>query len=199
MNPYSLSDLDLLTSLTGLKVEEAQILYTNAGGFQGLGRMSYDELRHQGVSPSKATKIVATMEVCRRKVNETFDVENPIKSSKDGYWIMASHLMDLNVEEFWVVVTNRANVVTKKIKISEGGMHGTVVDVKVLMKKVLLAGASGIMIYHNHPSGNLYPSNEDRLLTKKIKSACELLDIRLLDHMIIAGNKYTSFTDEGWL
>ena len=86
-----------------------------------------------------------------------------------------------------------------KWKLSAGGMHGTVVDVKVLMKYALSKNASGILIAHNHPSGNLCPSEEDRLLTKKISQAAQLLDIRLLDHIIVAGNKYTSFADEGWL
>lgn len=207
IGPSSLSDAELLAIIlrTGSRemtaIGLAQSILKHCGGsLNHLARCSINDLTAiKGVGPAKAVEIIAAIEIGKRKISQTHQEVESIRSSKDAYWTVAAQLMDLNIEEFWVVICNRANKVMDKWKLSAGGMHGTVVDVKVLMKYALSKNASGILIAHNHPSGNLCPSEEDRLLTKKINDAAQLLDIRLLDHIIVAGNKYTSFADEGWL
>ena len=107
--------------------------------------------------------------------------------------------MDLQHEEFWAVYLNRANRVILQKKISEGGVSGTVADPKIIYKSALEHLASGIIVVHNHPSGNLTASQQDIALTKKLKEGAKALEIQLLDHLIIAGNTYLSFADEGIL
>ena len=207
LGPSRLSDAELLAIIlrTGSRelsaIGLAQYLLKECGGsLSQLAKCSVSDLVHiKGIGPVKAIEIMAAIEIGKRKISEINRETESIRSSKDAYWTVASQLMDLTTEEFWVVICNRANKVLDKIRLSAGGMHGTVVDVKVLMKLALNKGASGILIAHNHPSGNLSPSEEDRSLTRKIQQAATLLDIRLLDHIIVAGNKYTSFADEGWL
>lgn len=207
IGPSSLSDAELLAiilrtgnrSLSAIGLAQ-HVLKECGGSLNALARKKINDLtRIKGVGPAKAVEIMAALEIGKRKISEDHHMGEAIRSSKDAYWTIAPQLMDLNTEEFWMVVCNRANKVIDKIRISSGGMHGTVVDVKVLMKFALEKGASGILIAHNHPSGNLSPSEEDRLLTKKIDQAARLMDINLLDHIIVAGNKYTSFADEGWM
>lgn len=123
-----------------------------------------------------------------------------IKSSKDAYEILINHWdrdkLDL-LEQFKVVLTNRANKVLGIIEIASGGISGVAVDLKLVFIAALKAGASGILISHNHPSGNLTPSQPDLDLTRKIKKGCEILEITLLDHIILTSEKYYSFADEG--
>jgi DNA repair protein RadC len=107
--------------------------------------------------------------------------------------------MDIPHEEFWILLLNRANRVIRKHKISLGGVHGTVADPKIIFKTALEELASGIIVAHNHPSGNLTPSQQDIDLTRKLKEAGKLLEIQLLDHLIVAGKQYYSFADEGLL
>lgn len=207
LGPSRLSDAELLAIIlrTGSRelsaIGLAQYLLKECGGsLSQLAKCSVSDLIHiKGIGPVKAIEIMAAIEIGKRKISEINREAESIRSSKDAYWTVATQLMDLTTEEFWVVICNRANKVLDKIRLSSGGMHGTVVDVKVLMKLALNKGASGILIAHNHPSGNLSPSEEDRSLTRKIQQAATLLDIRLLDHIIVAGNKYTSFADEGWI
>ena len=129
--------------------------------------------------------------------------ENPIggisvkvaHNESDAYWHLSPVLMDLNTEEFWILLCNRANIVTDRVRISSGGIHGTVVDVKVVLRLALEHGASALVLGHNHPSGGLTPSEEDKRLTSKLTEAARLMDIRILDHLIIAGNSYFSFLE----
>jgi DNA repair protein RadC len=124
-----------------------------------------------------------------------------ISGSKDGYELLRQLWSDKieYVEEFCVLLLNRANQVLGVTRISQGGTCGTVVDVKCLFQAVLAANASQIIIFHNHPSSNCTPSTSDRLLTSKIKQAGLLLDVALLDHIILTNENYFSFADEGSL
>jgi DNA repair protein RadC len=108
-------------------------------------------------------------------------------------------MLDLPYEEFWILHLNRANQVLAKEKIGQGGVSGTVADVRIILKSAINKLTSGLILAHNHPSGNLQPSNADKQLTEKIKNACRLLDISLLDHLIITNNSYFSFADNGLL
>jgi DNA repair protein RadC len=120
-----------------------------------------------------------------------------ITGSRDVYDIIKADLLDIPHEEFWVLLLNRANRVIKKWQISQGGIAGTVADPKIIFKLALDELASGIILAHNHPSGNLTASQADLDLTRKLKEAGKLLDIQVLDHLIVAGQKYFSFADEG--
>ena len=119
--------------------------------------------------------------------------------SSDVFDIFQPMLADLSYEEFWAVFLSRANRVIGKMKISQGGVSGTVTDVRLIMKKAVESLSSGIIICHNHPSGNTTPSDADKKITKKIKEAASFFDIQLLDHVIIAGKNYYSFADNNVL
>ncbi|MBL7850941.1 MAG: DNA repair protein RadC [Cyclobacteriaceae bacterium] len=158
-----------------------------------------DLTRIKGIGPAKAITIVAAMELGRRR-KDSDPVEKPkVGSSREAYDLLCGDLMDLPHEEFWVLLLNRANRLIRKHRISEGGVSGTVADPKVIFKSALDHLASGIIVAHNHPSGNRTASQSDIDLTRKLKEAGKFLEIQLLDHLIVCGPKYFSFADEGML
>ena len=166
-----------------------------------LGKVSIAELmRFKGIGEAKAITITAALELGRRRQLSEHKDRPKILSSKDGFNCIAPILMDLGHEEFWIILLNRANKVIGKERISTGGVSGTVVDAKIIFRKALeIAPASSIILCHNHPSGNLKPSQADIDLTAKLRKAGKTLDILVLDHLIIAENRYYSFADEGRL
>jgi DNA repair protein RadC len=158
-----------------------------------------DLTRIKGIGPAKAITIVAAMELGRRR-KESEPVEKPrVGSSQEAYDLLCGDMIDLPHEEFWVLLLNRANRLIRKHRISEGGVSGTVADPKVIFKTALDHLASGIIVAHNHPSGNRTASQSDIDLTRKLKEAGKFLEIQLLDHLIVCGPKYFSFADEGML
>lgn len=167
-----------------------------------LARLTMDELmaKYKGVGPAKAVCLAAAFELGRRnreQLSENRDVV--IRSSEDVAKMMMPVMEGLDYEEFWVLMLARNNRVKYRRCISQGGTAGTVVDVKLLLKRAVDCLASGIILVHNHPSGNASPSGEDDRLTRKIKEGAAYLDIRVLDHVIIAHRKYYSYMDEGKL
>ncbi len=174
-----------------------EILSDHENCIDRLSKLDIDDLcKYKGVGLTKAVSIIAALELGRRR--KPIEVEKAkIQSSKDAYSILKQILGDLPHEEFWVLAMNRRNQVQKKILISRGGVSGTVVDVKLVFKPVLQMLSSAVIIAHNHPSGNLYPSKADKTLTKRIVEAGKLLDIEVLDHLIIGDQCYYSFADEG--
>ena len=163
-----------------------------------LGRYSTDELtRFMGVGPAKAVAIAAAIELGRRRKSTSANERVQIKSSNDAYQLMHSLIADLRVEEFWAVYLNRNNRVTKTKLISSGGVSGTVVDTKLIFQAALNCLCSSIILCHNHPSGNLSPSDADRRLTEKIVTGAQLLDVTVLDHIIVSHTGYFSFSDQG--
>ena len=199
----SLSDAELLGILlgSGSRNESAvglakRILNYAQNNLTELGRLGVDDLmQFKGVGEAKAVTLCSAFELARRRKSEVIE-RIKITSATDVFNEISPFLADLNHEEFWVFYLNRANIVLRKEKISSGGIAGTVVDNKIILKKALLNLASSIILVHNHPSGNLNPSIQDKKVTRKMKLACELLEINLLDHLIIAGNSYYSFADE---
>ena len=161
-----------------------------------LSRMPIAELcrSFKGVGPAKAVSLAAAFELGIRCRDEKTSQNDVVRSSKDAYSYMRRYLERLDREEFWIMTLSRSNRITDAVCISKGG---TSVDIKLLMKTAVDKLASGIIAVHNHPSGNLRPSAEDDRLTDKIKEAAKLLDMRLLDHIIIAGDDYYSYTDNG--
>ena len=199
----SLSDAELLGILlgSGSRNESAvglakRILNYAQNNLTEVGRLGVDDLmQFKGVGEAKAVTLCSAFELARRRKSEVIE-RIKITSATDVFNEISPFLADLNHEEFWVFYLNRANIVLRKEKISSGGIAGTVVDNKIILKKALLNLASSIILVHNHPSGNLNPSIQDKKVTRKMKLACELLEINLLDHLIIAGNSYYSFADE---
>ena len=173
-----------------------RILFASDHQFSELSRFSVEDFQqYKGIGEAKSVTLCALFEISRRRNKEKV-TKKIISGSNDVYLEMATYLMDLNHEEFWVVYLNRSHGIIKKERISKGGVSGTVVDSKLILKKSLLLLASSIVLVHNHPSGNRKPSEQDKIVTEKIKSACKLLEINLIDHIIIAGNSYYSFADE---
>lgn len=167
------------------------------GDLSLIARMSAQDFQKiKGIGPAKAISMVASFELARRKEKNCSAKINSITSSGDVFQIFKPLLADLPNEEFWVLYLNNGNKILKKDCISKGGVTSTVVDVKIIMKTALQYLATSIILVHNHPSGTLKASEQDKKITNKIKSAAKLLEINLLDHIIIARNAYYSFADE---
>ena len=203
----SLSDAELIAILIGSgNTEESavelskRILSSVGNNLNELGKTELAELmKFKGIGEAKAITIAAALELGRRR-KMTEVIKNPkITSSNDVFEIMEPIVADLKHEEFWVLILNQANKVIHKTKISSGGVSSTVADSKLIFKPALEKLGSSIILCHNHPSGNLKPSAADIQLTKKNVEAGKLLDIRVLDHIIVANNKYYSFADEGMM
>jgi len=203
----ALSDAELLAILlsSGNRDETAvqlaqRILKENKNSINELAKLHLNDLKkYKGVGEAKAVTIAAALEIGRRRTDESVEEKVKITTSKAAYAILRSKLSDLPHEEFWVIFMSRSNSVIKTECISKGGVTGTVVDARLILKPAIENLASGIILAHNHPSGNLRPSHDDISLTKKIKEAAKLMDISLQDHLIIGDQAYYSFADEGIL
>jgi DNA repair protein RadC len=201
----ALSDAELIAILIGSGTANLsavdvskKILLQGKNNLNELAKLSVKELmKVKGIGEAKAITIVAALELGRRRKEVDVEEKPKINTSKDAFDLIKGDLMDLPHEEFWVLLLNRANRVIKKKRVSEGGVSGTVADPKIIFKMALEELACGIVMAHNHPSSNLTPSQSDRDLTKKMKEAGKFLDVQLFDHIIVAGNKYFSFADEG--
>jgi len=175
-----------------------RVLSTMENNLNELGKQSvHDLMKFKGIGEAKAISIIAAMELGRRRKPEDKIKREQIITSKDAVDIFQPLLGDKSHEEFWILFLNRANVVTGKQAVSSGGMTGTVVDPKMVFKAALDAKAVGIILCHNHPSGNVKPSQQDIDLTKKLSAAGKLMEIAVLDHLIVAQSSYYSFADEG--
>lgn len=202
----SLSNAELLAIVFGSGLPgqsvihlSQEILADNDNRLSRLARLSISELtrKYRGIGPAKAISLVAAFELGMR-CQVDFKVADPqILGSQTVYEIMQPQMAKLRWEEFWVLHLSRANKVIARERLSHGGTAGTLVDVKLLMKSAIDKLSSGLIVVHNHPSGTLRPSNDDNKLTLRIKQACQLLDIRLLDHVIIAPQGFYSYADSG--
>ncbi|HTD39929.1 MAG TPA: DNA repair protein RadC [Mucilaginibacter sp.] len=203
----ALTDAELIAILigSGSRTESAvelskRILHHYDNDLNRLAKASIQELSNfRGIGEAKAISIIAALEIGRRRSEiETKAIET-ILGSKDAYSLMRRHLVDLNHEEFWIILLGRASKVLSKELISKGGLSGTVADPKIIFHIALQHQASGIILIHNHPSGNLKPSQSDISLTKNLSQAGRMLDIQVFDHLIITDNGYFSFGDESLL
>ncbi len=156
-------------------------------------------LKFRGIGEAKAVNIMAALELGRRRKEHGTSVKTVIANSNDAANYFRPLLEDLPHEEFWVLLLNRSNTVIDKFMISQGGVTGTVIDVKLILKVALERLACSLILCHNHPSGNMMASEADKKVTKKIKDAAELMEISVLDHVIIAHDQYLSFADEALL
>ncbi|WP_312343257.1 RadC family protein [Chryseobacterium binzhouense] len=158
-----------------------------------------DLMKFKGVGEVKAITIASSLEIGRRRAAQEIPEKPQISGSLDVYNVLKLHLSDLRTEEFWAVFLNQSNKVIHIAQLTQGGISQSIVDVRVLFKTALEHFSTGIIVAHNHPSGNKKPSTEDINITKKIKDAGNLMNIQLLDHLIITQNAYLSFADEGLL
>ncbi|PWG79640.1 RadC family protein [Pararcticibacter amylolyticus] len=201
----SLSEAELIAILigSGNRDETAvelskRILHYLDNDLEKLGRLSVNELsKFKGIGEAKAITIIAALELGRRRRETESRKVNRITGSRDVFLLMKRHFADLNHEEFWVVLLSRSNNVLSNHLISKGGQSGTVADPKVIFQTALENHAASVILSHNHPSGNLKPSQADLGLTRKLSEAGAFLDIPVLDHLIFGDNAYLSMADEG--
>jgi DNA repair protein RadC len=203
----TLSDAELLAILLGTgtrdlsAVELAQVLLKSVNNdLASFSKYSINELKKfKGIGEAKAVGIVAALELGRRRKETETKAKVKITSSKQVYEHMRSYLSDLQHEEFFVIYVNRANEIVQTKQISIGGLSGTIADGKVIFKQALELCAHGLILVHNHPSGQLKPSDPDRQLTKKMVEFGKYIDLCVLDHLIYTDSGYFSFADEGIL
>ncbi len=201
----ALSDAELIAILIGSgnrdqsAVELSKYILSNfSNDLNQLAKKTVKELMvFKGVGEAKAISILAALEIGKRRESSFVNEQKKITSSKDIFYLMNEKFRDLPYEEFWVIYLNRSNKIIEKIKMSQGGISGTVVDIRLILKKAIENLASSIILSHNHPSGQLKASQQDKELTQKLKKAAFYLDISVLDHVIVADNQYFSFADEG--
>jgi DNA repair protein RadC len=202
-----LSDAELMAILIGSgtkgqsALDIAKALLAKAGhDLHKLGILNLDEIcQTKGLGPARAVTLIAALELGRRrKLRETKTLIK-IRSSKDAFLEVQPMLIDLDYEEFWIILLSQSNHVLHKTCVSKGGMTATIADVRVIFREAISKRATGIIAAHNHPGGTLKPSRPDHILTKKLKETGVVLDIPLVDHLIVSNEGYVSFADEGWL
>ena len=177
-----------------------KILGSVENNWHNLSLLSLSDLmKFKGVGEAKAISIAAALEIGHRRAAQEVPEKIQIRESKDIYKVLQPYLSDLQTEEFWAVFLNQNNRIVGKARLSAGGINQSVVDVRILFKTALEHLSTAIAIAHNHPSGNLKPSQEDLRITKQIADAGKILNIQLLDHLIISQNAYFSFADENIL
>ena len=207
LGKHNLSDAELIAILLGSGSREEtavslaqRVLAASDNNLNLLGKQTLAELQgFHGIGEAKAVTIAAAMELGRRRQLIDLKDRPQIKSSYDSYNLLAPKIMDLPHEEFWILLLNRACKVIGRKLVSTGGSGATIVDVKMVFQKAVETNAPCLILCHNHPSGNCFPSNEDLKITKKLQEGAKLLDIQILDHIIVADNDYYSFADEGML
>jgi len=203
----ALSDAELIAILigSGNREESAvelskKILSSIDNSLNKLGKLSVNDLiEFKGIGEAKAISIITALELGRRRRLEEALDKPKITSSKSVFELMQPIIGELQHEEFWIIYLNNANKIQLKTQMSKGGITGTIADTRLIFKKAIELVATGIILCHNHPSGTLKPSSSDISLTNKIKNGGEVLDIKVLDHIIITENQYYSFADEGTL
>jgi DNA repair protein RadC len=203
----ALSDAELVAILIGSGIREEsavklcqRILASVDNNLSELGKLSIKQLMEfKGIGEAKAITIVAALELGRRRRGEEALNKKKITSSASVFELMQPIIGELPHEEFWIVYLNNSNKVIQKNQLSKGGITGTMVDVRLVLKTALEVGATGIILAHNHPSGTLKPSEADKQLTTKLSVAAKSLDIKVLDHLIITEKAYFSFADENIL
>lgn len=203
----SLSDAELIAILIGTGNQgetvialSQRILQSSNNNLIELSRLSMTDLmKFRGIGEAKAISIIAAIELGKRRRSAEARERKTITSSKDAYDQLYAVSTDLDYEKFWVMLLDQANKVIRTVEVSEGGTTGTVADPKKIFKIALEANACNIILCHNHPSGQLKPSKPDIAITEKIKHSGNLLDIKVLDHLIIGHDGFFSFADEGLL
>lgn len=203
-----MSDAELLAILigSGNRTESAvqlsrRLLHSVNNSLNALGKLSVSEMisGFKGIGEAKAISIAAALELARRRNGSERFRQESITCSKDVYTLFYPLLCDLAHEELWIALTNPAAKVIEKVKISQGGINETTADIRLILKAAIQSLACGIILCHNHPSGNARPSPQDDSLTRRVQASAQLMGISLSDHLILTDNSYYSYADEGRL
>lgn len=205
LGPSALSDAELLAILvgSGSAKEDAvtlmkRILSDCNNNLNTLGKMTIHQLcDYNGIGEAKAITILAACELGKRRQMEAPEERPDLGTATRIYNHMHPILQDLDVEEFWLLLMNQNHRLIKKLRISHGGITEVAVDIRIIMREAVLANATILAVCHNHPSGNLCPSQMDNLLTNNLKNACDMMRIHFLDHVIITDGHYYSYHEEG--
>jgi len=203
----ALTDAELLAILIGSGNTEmsavglAQLILNSAdNNLQELGKKEIiDFMKFKGIGEAKAITIASALEIGRRRQLTDPKTMPLVTSSRAAYDVIAPILADINHEEFWIILLNRGGRLMKKLRISSGGVNAVLADARLIFKPAIETLASTIILVHNHPSGNLKPSQEDNNITKKLQEGAKLLDLTVADHLIITHTGYYSYADEGML
>ena len=205
----ALSNAELLAILIGSGSQEEsavdlmkRVLADCGNSLNTLGRRTIDELaggRYKGLGPAKAVTIIAACELGKRRQGEKAEMRDRFDSAAAIYEYMRPKMQDLDVEEAWILLMNQNFRLIKSVMLSHGGITETAVDIRLAVKSALLCNATVVALCHNHPSGNPRPSGDDDRLTQRMKKACELMRLHMLDHIIITDGRYYSYSDEGRL
>jgi DNA repair protein RadC len=199
INANTLTDIQLLSMIIGGKnaLNKSEYILTSIS-IDKLLETQPEELKNVYKLTDNQTQKIENFKSFRKRARIKREL-NQIRSSTDARNILLPYFADLLHEEFFRLFLNRANKIIKLEQISKGGISGTVTDVRIILKTAILTSASGLVIAHNHPSGNMIPSESDIKITRKIKEAGNLMDVQLLDHLIIYDSEYYSFADNGML
>ena len=207
LGPQALSDAELLAILvgSGSPQEDAvslikRILNECNNNLNTLGKMTIHELcQYNGIGPAKAITILAACELGKRRQQEKPEERPDLGTATRIYNHMHPVMQDLDVEEFWLLLMNQDYRLIKKLRIAHGGISEVSVDIRILMREAVLANATVIAVCHNHPSGNIRPSDADNSLTQGIRNACSVMRLKFTDHVIITDGNYYSYHEEGLL
>lgn len=207
LGPEALSNAELTAILIGSGSQDEsavglmkRILNDCDNNLNTLGKMSIRELtKYKGMGPAKAITILAACELGKRRALDKIGLRPDLGSSLAVYNYMHPKMQDLDVEEAWILMMNQNFKLIKAEKISHGGLTETAVDVRLIMKEVLLNNATILCLCHNHPSNNATPSGQDDMLTLKVSKACEIMRIFFMDHIIITDGQFYSYHDKGKL
>ena len=202
---HSLSDAELLAIILGSGSRDQsavdlakEMLLSVSNSLDVFGKKTLKELiKFKGVGEAKAISVLAAIELGRRRNDMDISKKIKVKSAQIVYEYLTPYFKDLAHEEFYIVLLNRANEIIHKTQISKGGISGTVVDGKVVFKIAIEYSASAIILCHNHPSGQLFPSLQDEKITNELICFGKMIDLPILDHLIFTDNGYFSFAENG--
>ena len=205
LGAQGLSDAELLAILIGSgNTEESavdlmkHVLADCNNNLNTLGKMTiYDLMQYNGIGEAKAITILAACELGKRRQMENPEERPDLSTATKIYNHMHPVLQDCDVEEFWILLMNQNHRLIKKLRISHGGITEVSVDIRIIMREAVLANATILAVCHNHPSGNLRPSEQDNQLTYALQQACNLMRIQLMDHVILTDGAYFSYHETG--
>lgn len=205
LGPEVLSDAELLAILIGsgsptqTAVDVSRdILESCDNNLNTLGKLKINQLEEfNGIGKAKAITIMAACELGRRRQGAEIPERQKLDNSQAIYAFMHPKMQDLDVEEGWCIYLNQSGKMIKAMRLSHGGISSTLFDVRLILKEAILCNAKWVIMCHNHPSNNIWPSTEDENLTARVKQACRYMDLKLLDHVIVCDGDYYSFHDEG--
>lgn len=202
-----LSDAELLAILIGSGSHDEtavelmrRVLSACGNNLNELGKLSIEQLcSFKGIGPAKAVTIMAACELGRRRKLAEIEERFVVRSSRDIYNYFHPKMADLPIEEIWVMLLNNACKVMDTRRVAIGGISEVVADVRLVLREAIMARATAVVLCHNHPSGSIHPSRHDDSLTDRLRQACEVMNIRFIDHVIVTDGRYYSYVDEGRL